>query len=156
MEEVLSNPIIITALVLSIFAIAVTVVVSKIISLNRQQELVANQLSTLELLTTDVQASVKTLSDKLEQHKSAQQDSQLENDQVSRQLEHRIKQLQSSFEHITSQIKSLQEEQPQDKLYSRAYKLAGLGADVEEIMKECELPRAEVEMLLAIYRKQQS
>lgn len=47
----------------------------------------------------------------------------------------------------------LSEQQPQDKLYSRASKLAALGADVEEIMRECELPRAEVEMLLSVYNK---
>jgi hypothetical protein len=31
--------------------------------------------------------------------------------------------------------------------------LAEKGADIEEIISECELPRAEVEMLLAVYQQ---
>lgn len=50
---------------------------------------------------------------------------------------------------VIDQVKS---QEPQDKLYSRAYKLAALGAGIEEIMTECELPKAEVEMLLSVYK----
>ncbi|MHA6963382.1 DUF2802 domain-containing protein [Zobellella denitrificans] len=43
---------------------------------------------------------------------------------------------------------------PQGKLYSRAARMVQLGADVEEIMAECEMPRAEAELLLSLHRKQ--
>ncbi|PSJ46241.1 DUF2802 domain-containing protein [Zobellella endophytica] len=43
---------------------------------------------------------------------------------------------------------------PQSKLYSRAARMVQLGADVEEIMAECEMPRAEAELLLSLHRKQ--
>lgn len=39
---------------------------------------------------------------------------------------------------------------PENKLYSRAVKMVELGADVDEIMRECELPRAEAELLLSL------
>ncbi len=39
---------------------------------------------------------------------------------------------------------------PENKLYSRAVKMVELGADVEEIMRECELPRAEAELLISL------
>ena len=41
---------------------------------------------------------------------------------------------------------------PENKLYSRAVKMVELGADVAEIMAECELPKAEAELLLSLHR----
>ncbi|NHI00177.1 MULTISPECIES: DUF2802 domain-containing protein [Oceanimonas] len=58
------------------------------------------------------------------------------------------------------QLGGLQEQQqelalkdPQSKLYSRAARMVQLGADVEEIMAECEMPRAEAELLLSLHRQ---
>jgi hypothetical protein len=42
---------------------------------------------------------------------------------------------------------------PDAKIYSRAVKMIELGADLEEIMRECELPRAEAELLLSLHQK---
>ncbi len=42
---------------------------------------------------------------------------------------------------------------PQAKLYSRAMKMVSLGADVEELIQECELPKAEAELLLRLHGK---
>lgn len=42
---------------------------------------------------------------------------------------------------------------PQAKLYSRAMKMVDLGADVEELIQECELPKAEAELLLRLHGK---
>jgi septal ring factor EnvC (AmiA/AmiB activator) len=42
---------------------------------------------------------------------------------------------------------------PDAKIYSRAVKMIELGADLEEIMKECELPRAEAELLMSLHQK---
>jgi hypothetical protein len=41
---------------------------------------------------------------------------------------------------------------PENKLYSRAVKMVELGAGVEEIMAECELPKAEAELLLSLHK----
>ncbi|WP_046003895.1 DUF2802 domain-containing protein [Pseudoalteromonas rubra] len=43
---------------------------------------------------------------------------------------------------------------PDAKIYSRAVKMVELGADIEEIMRECELPRAEAELLMSLHNKQ--
>lgn len=53
---------------------------------------------------------------------------------------------------LAQQLSSMSVEEPTDKLYSRALKLVAKGADLEELISECELPRAEAEMLLAIHR----
>ncbi|WP_044836556.1 DUF2802 domain-containing protein [Thalassomonas viridans] len=77
----------------------------------------------------------------------------LEHEQVSKQLTHRVKVVQDELTKVKEMFEHYQEQQPEDKLYSRAYKLAELGADVEEIINECDLPRAEAEMLLSVYKK---
>ncbi|WDE14450.1 DUF2802 domain-containing protein [Thalassomonas haliotis] len=77
----------------------------------------------------------------------------LEHEQVSKQLTHRVKVVQDELAKVKEMFEQHQEQQPEDKLYSRAYKLAELGADVEEIINECDLPRAEAEMLLSVYKK---
>lgn len=76
-----------------------------------------------------------------------------ENEQVSKHLEHRIKQLNEQIKGFDSKIEQLSSQQPEDRLYSRALKLAELGADIEEIVRECDIPRAEAEMLLAVHRQ---
>lgn len=84
------------------------------------------------------------------------EESQRENEQVSKQLEQRIKMTQ---EQLNNQIQSIEQrfqQQPEDKLYSRAQKLVALGADITEIMRECDIPRAEAEMLLAVHRNKSS
>lgn len=83
-------------------------------------------------------------------------ESQIENEQVSKQLEHRIKVTQEQFNSKLQTIEQLLHQQPEDKLYSRAQKLVELGADIAEIMRECDIPRAEAEMLLSIHRKKVS
>lgn len=42
---------------------------------------------------------------------------------------------------------------PDGKLYSRASKMVELGADVNELMQECDLPKAEAELLLRLQQK---
>lgn len=42
---------------------------------------------------------------------------------------------------------------PENKLYTRATKMVELGASIEELMKECELPQAEAELLLTLHKK---
>lgn len=42
---------------------------------------------------------------------------------------------------------------PDAKIYSRAVKMVDLGAELEEIMRECELPRAEAELLFSLHKQ---
>lgn len=42
---------------------------------------------------------------------------------------------------------------PDAKIYSRAVKMVELGADLEEIIRECELPRAEAELLMSLHHQ---
>ena len=40
------------------------------------------------------------------------------------------------------------------RLYTRASKMVDLGADLDELMEECDLPKAEAELLLTLKKTQ--
>lgn len=61
---------------------------------------------------------------------------------------------------LDSLVKKTQENQlnlvaqaPENRLYTRAVKMVELGASIDELMSECELPRAEAELLLNLHKK---
>ena len=63
------------------------------------------------------------------------------------------------IQHLESLVRKTQENQqnlvaqaPENRLYTRAVKMVELGATIEELMSECELPRAEAELLLNLHK----
>ncbi|NMP32938.1 DUF2802 domain-containing protein [Thalassotalea sp. M1531] len=143
----------ILALGLLIVLVTYSVLLFKFFRLSSQLKLLQSQITATELLNGDLQMNLSTLHKEFTDFKVNCELAETENSQVSKQLEHRIKTLQQEQASINSQLIQVQEQQPQDKFYTRANKLAEKGADVEEIMAECDLPRAEVEMLLAIHKQ---
>ncbi|MEG3754624.1 DUF2802 domain-containing protein [Psychromonas arctica] len=68
--------------------------------------------------------------------------------------------LGKKLQQIDNTVNKIQEHQvdlvasaPENRLYTRATKMVELGASIEELMLECELPRAEAELLLNLHRK---
>ena len=81
----------------------------------------------------------------------------------ARGMGNEINSLKGGLESITSQIEeiSVQQEalanaEPESRLYSKASKMAAQGASVEELMKDCELPKAAAELLLSLHHKSSS
>tara|TARA_R110001592_G_scaffold2519_2_gene14736 strand:+ start:5145 stop:5612 length:468 start_codon:yes stop_codon:yes gene_type:complete len=111
-----------------------------------------SQTQTHELLVNSLQSANDNLNLAVHELSIQQEKSLNENTLVSKQLEHRIKALQSQITSQQDLISQLQTDQGDDKFYSRAIKLAKIGADIEEIVAECELPYAEVEMLISVYQ----
>ncbi|MEO3678915.1 DUF2802 domain-containing protein [Rheinheimera fenheensis] len=75
----------------------------------------------------------------------------------------RVLQLEAALgqvsDNLSLSVKQLEEKQqameltdPESKIYSRAMKMVQLGADLDEIMRECELPRAEAELLFNLHQ----
>lgn len=67
---------------------------------------------------------------------------------------------ESRQQQLVAQLLELQEKQqalelaePEAKIYSRAMKMVQLGADLDEIMRECELPKAEAELLFTLHQQ---
>ena len=62
--------------------------------------------------------------------------------------------LAGELEQLTEHQQKIQLFDPDSRLYSRAVKMVQLGAGLEEVMSECELPRAEAELLINLHRQQ--
>lgn len=114
------------------------------------------QVETQELFINELQSAQKTVNNQFIDVKDKLKNYYLENEQVSKQLEHRIKTLQQESALQKHLLEQLQNQQPQDKLYSRAFKLVELGADIEEVVRECDIPLAEAEMLISVHRNKTS
>ena len=71
-------------------------------------------------------------------------------------FENRIENVASRVEEVASSVQLLQSniesESTEQKLYGRAKKMIEMGADIDELVIECEIPRAEAELLLSIYK----
>jgi len=111
-----------------------------------------SQSQAQELLVNNLQLSSDNLNLALNSLSIQHEKAFTENTLVSKQLEHRIKTLQTQLNSQQEIILQLQTDQGSDKFYTRAIKLAKRGADIDEIVAECELPHAEVEMLISVYQ----
>lgn len=61
--------------------------------------------------------------------------------------------LELQLDQLNSQQQDIVDFDPESKLYSRAVKMVELGADLAEVMAECELPKAEAELLLSLHKQ---
>ena len=144
--------------IISVLSLFFTLLLSIIlfVSLKKYKEkvtLLDIQVQSTSYLVNELEILNNKIQQQLDQLFMVSDKTSLENSQISKQLEHRIKTLQSQVVEQEQRINQWQDSQGQDKFYNRAFKLAGKGAGIEEIMSECELPRAEVEMLLSVYQQ---
>ena len=109
------------------------------------------------------------LEQRLQQALSQQQHSQHEVEELRAGIigvGQRVLQLDSTLQQLSheysEQLATLQQQQqamaltdPESKMYSRAMKMVQLGADLDEIIRECELPRAEAELLYSLHQAKQ-
>ncbi|MDD1783245.1 DUF2802 domain-containing protein [Enterovibrio sp. ZSDZ35] len=68
-------------------------------------------------------------------------------------MSQKLAELSHRFDDLLEKQNELEMHDQDGKLYSRASKMVELGADINELMEECDLPKAEAELLLSI-RKQ--
>jgi cell shape-determining protein MreC len=122
----------------------------------RINKMLKTQIETQELFINELQSAQKTVNNQFVDVEDKIKNYYLENEQISKQLEHRIKTLQQESALQKHLLEQLQNQQPQDKLYSRAFKLVELGADIEEVVRECDIPLAEAEMLISVHRNKTS
>ncbi len=136
--------------------LALSVIVAFFFYLYKFKEKIAvlnMQIQSINLQVSELQTANNKLQDDFDANSELNDKAVRESNQVSQQLEHRIKQLKNQLTEQKQLFSQWQEAQGQDKFYNRAFKLAEKGADIEEIISECELPRAEVEMLLSVYQQ---
>lgn len=52
-----------------------------------------------------------------------------------------------------ARLDEVNQQDPQTRLYSRAMKMVDLGASIDELIRECELPKAEAELIIRLHGK---
>jgi chromosome segregation ATPase len=107
-------------------------------SLKLKVDELADQVTVYENITNRQQQQISELS-----HNLTTCFSPLEN------LENRIEEVASIIQLVQSDMNS---ESTEQKLYGRAKKMIEMGADINELVAECEIPRAEAELLISLYK----
>ncbi|WP_283102834.1 DUF2802 domain-containing protein [Shewanella abyssi] len=65
----------------------------------------------------------------------------------------RVLELEKKLQQQDAKLDEANQQDPQARLYSRAMKMVDLGAGIDELIQECELPKAEAELLIRLHRK---
>ncbi len=68
-------------------------------------------------------------------------------------LGQKVTEQQDVIQHLNERIRELENTDTDGRLYSRASKMVQLGADITELIEECELPKAEAELMLSLQKK---
>ena len=65
----------------------------------------------------------------------------------------RVLEVEQQNQDLMQQQAAKKYDDPDAKIYSRAVKMVELGADLDEVIRECELPRAEAELLFSLHKQ---
>ncbi|WP_323914893.1 DUF2802 domain-containing protein [Aeromonas veronii] len=94
----------------------------------------------------DSEASVATLQGQLESLRK--QMMELHTGAIG--MGQRLQSVEGAMQQVNERQQELTMQDPERRLYSRAAKMVELGADLDEVMSECELPKAEAELLISL------
>jgi hypothetical protein len=121
------------------------------------------------LLPLSVAVAVWWLNHGIAERLSALESEKLQAEQQNHDLRQELQELRAGAIGVVKRVKALEQElhltaekqeamalnEPESRLYNRAMKMVALGADIEEVMTECELPRAEAELLFTLHATKQ-
>ncbi|GEB71176.1 hypothetical protein PC2016_2325 [Pseudoalteromonas carrageenovora] len=65
----------------------------------------------------------------------------------------RVLEVEQQNQDLIQQQAAQKYDDPDAKIYSRAVKMVELGAELDEVIRECELPRAEAELLFSLHKQ---
>ena len=65
----------------------------------------------------------------------------------------RMLELEKKASQQDARLDEAKNQDPQAKLYTRAMKMVDLGAGVDELINECEIPKAEAELIIRLHGK---
>jgi hypothetical protein len=68
-------------------------------------------------------------------------------------LGQRVTEQQELIQHLTERVSELENIDNDGRLYTRASKMVKLGAGLNELIEECELPKAEAELMMSLQNK---
>tara|TARA_R110000868_G_scaffold238246_4_gene492794 strand:- start:2025 stop:2426 length:402 start_codon:yes stop_codon:yes gene_type:complete len=65
----------------------------------------------------------------------------------------KVKELIVTINGLDDKQQQLADQDPQSRFYNKGAKLIAAGATLDEVMRECDLPRAEVELLFSLHQR---
>lgn len=68
-------------------------------------------------------------------------------------LGQKVAEQQDVIQHLSERVNELEHADADSRMYSRASKMVQLGAGLEELIEECELPKAEAELMMTLQNK---
>ncbi|WP_143698202.1 DUF2802 domain-containing protein [Vibrio sp. qd031] len=68
-------------------------------------------------------------------------------------LGQKVSEQQDIIQILNDRIREIENNDNDGRLYSRASKMVKLGADVNELIQECDLPKAEAELMMSLQNK---
>jgi len=68
-------------------------------------------------------------------------------------LGQRVTEQQDIIKHLNERVVELEHADTDGRLYTRATKMVQLGAGINELIEECELPKAEAELMMSLQNK---
>jgi len=123
-------------------AIAIISVLVIFVLFNRKNIQLMKQL-------TEVQAEYKQLQN--EQIKLKKQFVEFRTGSIN--IGQKVSEITQLSQHFDERLNELENTDTDGRLYSRANKLVQLGAGINELMEECELPKAEAELMMSLQAK---
>ncbi|MBR9727352.1 DUF2802 domain-containing protein [Shewanella intestini] len=113
-----------------------------ILFLHRQLKKLKNKVEALTVLLKESDRQRETVKRELQELRSG-----------TIGMGRRVVEIEKKISQQSEKLEEASQQDPQAKLYSRALKMVGLGAGVEELVAECELPKAEAELIIRLHRK---
>ncbi|MDR9828174.1 DUF2802 domain-containing protein [Vibrio sp. FNV 38] len=68
-------------------------------------------------------------------------------------LGQKVTEQQDIIQHLHERVLELEQADTDSRLYTRATKMVQLGAELDELIHECELPKAEAELMMSLQKK---
>lgn len=123
-------------------AAAVILVLVIFIILNRKNAQLTAQLTHAQKQNQQLQDEQKRLSKQFVEFRTA-----------SISMGQKVADISQLSQHFDERLNELENTDADSRVYSRANKLVQLGAGINELMEECELPKAEAELMMSLQAK---
>ncbi|QSX35513.1 DUF2802 domain-containing protein [Shewanella avicenniae] len=129
-------------LLIALVAVCIALVVALVLVQRKQSRQLKAKVDALTLLVKDADKHRDSL--RKEVH-------ELRNGTIG--VGRRVIDIEKQLSSQNARLDEAIQQEPQARMYSRAIKMVQLGAGVDELMRECELPKAEAELLLRLHAK---
>lgn len=139
------------ALLIAIVGALALFVYAKRHSNNNEQ--MFKQNDALQLNIRKLQQNLKNYEDRIHEVQTGLYGTSDKLSKVEQSIEFSKQDLQNEIAALSAKIQEIETADPGSRLYSKGAKLVASGATIEEIMQECDLPRAEAELLLNLHKK---